>query len=112
MADTATPHLQWSRVDGVAVVDVLSRELNGPEVAEELGEQLNALLESGETRLLLDFGRTRTMSSTAFGVLLDFWKRVDAARGELRVCSMDPDVRFGADILSLGRIIPLHDDRA
>jgi anti-anti-sigma factor len=103
--------MQWSRVDGVAVVEILAREIQGPEAAAVLGEQLGALLRSGETRLLLDFGRTQVMSSTAFGALLNFWKQVDAAHGELRICSMDPSVRFGADILSLGQYIPIHDDR-
>ena len=102
--------VQWSRVDGVAVVEVLARDIQGPEAAAALGEQLGALFRSGETRLLLDFGRTRVMSSTAFGTLLNFWKQVDAAQGELRICSMDPPVRFGADILSLGRYIPIHED--
>ncbi len=111
MARASTPLVQWSRDDGVAVVEVLAREIQGPEAAAALGEQLGSLLRSGQTRLLLDFGRTRVMSSTAFGALLSFWKQVDAAHGELRVCSMDPAVRFGADILSLGRYIPFHDDR-
>ena len=111
MADASTPMMQWSRDDGVAVVEILAREIQGPEAAAVLGEQLGSLLRSGETRLLLDFGRTRVMSSTAFGTLLSFWKQVDAARGELRICSMDPPVRFGADILYLGRYIPIHDDR-
>jgi anti-anti-sigma factor len=111
MDDASAPLLQWSRADGVAVVEVLARDIQGPEAAAVLGEQLRALLGSGETRLLLDFGRTRVMSSTAFGALLNFWKQVDAAGGELRICSMDPAVRFGADILSLGRYIPIHDDR-
>ena len=111
MAEASTPLVQWSLDDGVAVVEVLAREIQGPEAAAALGEQLGSLLRSGETRLLLDFGRTRVMSSTAFGTLLNFWKQVDAARGELRICSMEPAVRFGADILSLGQYIPIHDDR-
>jgi anti-anti-sigma regulatory factor len=51
------------------------------------------------------------MSSTAFGALLIFRKQVAAARGELRICSMDPAVRFGADVCGLGRFIPIHDDQ-
>jgi anti-sigma B factor antagonist len=111
MADSSTPIVQWSRVDDVAVVEILAREIQGPEAAAVLGEQLGAFLRSGETRLLLDFGRTRVMSSTAFGMLLNFWKQVDKAQGELRICSMDPAVRFGADILRLGQYIPIHEDR-
>ncbi len=112
MADASIPIMQWSRVDGVAVVEVMAREIQGPEAAAALGGQLEALFRSGESRLLLDFGRTRVMSSTAFGALMKFWKLVDAAQGELRACSMDPSVRFGADILSIGQYLPIHEDRS
>jgi anti-anti-sigma factor len=103
--------MQWSRVGDVAVVEILARDIQGPEAAAVLGEQLESFLQAGETRLLLDFERTRVMSSTAFGTLLNFWKQMDAAQGELRICSMDPVVRFGADILRIGRYIPIHEDR-
>jgi anti-sigma B factor antagonist len=111
MTDADIPLLQWSRVNGVAVVEILSREIQNLEVAGALGKQLRLLLQSGETLLLLDFTRTRLMSSTAFGALLIFRKQVLAAHGELRICSMDPAVRFGADVCGLGRFIPIHDDQ-
>jgi anti-sigma B factor antagonist len=112
MADSSAPMVQWSRVDGVAVVEILAREIQGPEAAAALGEQLAGFLRSGETRLLLDFGQTKLMSSTVFGTLLSFWKQVEAAQGELRICSMDPSVRIGADILHLGQYIPIHENQA
>jgi anti-anti-sigma factor len=111
MAAASTPLVQWSQEDGVAVVEVLAGEIQGPDAAAALGEQLGSLFRSGQTRLLLDFARTRVMSSTAFGTLMNFWKQVDAARGELRICSMEPMGRFGADILRLGNYIPIHEDR-
>jgi anti-sigma B factor antagonist len=111
MTDANIPLVQWSRVNGVAVVEILSREIQEPDVAVAIGKQLRSLLLSGETLLLLDFGRTRLMSSTAFGALLIFRKHVVAAHGELRICSMDPAVRFGADVCGLGRFISIHDDK-
>jgi hypothetical protein len=38
-------------------------------------------------------------------------KEVEAADGVVRICSMDPAVRFGADVCDLGRFIPIHDDK-
>ena len=111
MTDANIPLVQWSRVDGVAVVEILSREIQDLDVAGALGKQLGSLLLSGEKRLLLDFGRTRLMSSSAFGALLIFREQVAAADGELRICSMNPDVRFGADVCGLGRFIPIHADK-
>ena len=111
MTDANIPLVQWSRVDDVAVVEILIREIQQLDVAGALGKQLRSLLLSGEKRLLLDFGRTRLMSSSAFGTLLIFQNQVDAAGGELRICSMDRAVRFGADVCGLGRFIPIHDDK-
>jgi anti-sigma B factor antagonist len=111
MADASTPMMQWSLDGGVMVIEILAHHIQGPEAAAVLGAQLDSLLRSGQTRLLLDFERTRVMSSTAFGTLLNFWKQVEATGGELRICSMDPPVRVGADILYLGRYIPIHDNR-
>lgn len=110
MSDMTTPQLRGARVDDVAVIEIMTRDLTGPEMAKALGEQLRSLLQSGETRILLNFAHTRVMSSTAFATVLGFWKAVEAAGGQLRICSMDPNVRFGADIISLGRYIPIHDD--
>jgi anti-anti-sigma factor len=111
MTDASIPLVQWSLVDGVAVVEILSREIQERDTAVALGKQLSSLLQSGEKRVLLDFGRTRLMSSTAFGAILIFRKQVAAAGGELRICSMDPAVRFGADVCGLGRFIPIHDNK-
>ncbi len=110
MSTTHDTHVRWSKVDDVAVVEVLSKEIIGPEAAEAFGRDLNTLLHQGEKRLLLNFAKTKHLSSTGFGTLMRFYKDVDAADGELRICAMDPAVRFGADIISLGRYIPIHDD--
>ncbi len=111
MTDANVPLVQWSRVDGVAVVEILSRQIQDRDVAGAIGNELRSLLLSGEIRLLLDFGRTRLMSSSAFGALLIFAKHVAAAEGELRICSMDPAVRFGANVCGLGRFVPIHADK-
>ncbi len=52
------------------------------------------------------------MSSTAFAALLNFGKKVDAAGGKATICAMQPDVRIGADILSIGKFLPIHDREA
>ena len=58
MSTTDQPHFQWSKVDDVAVVEVLSKEIIGPEASEAFGKDLGTLLHQGETRLLLNFAKT------------------------------------------------------
>ena len=111
MTDASIPLVQWSRAGRVAVVEILSQEIQERDAAGALGKQLRSLLLSGEKLLLLDFGRTRLMSSTAIGALLIFCQEVEAANGVLRICSMNAAVRFGADVCGLGRFIPIHDDK-
>lgn len=111
MADAPVNHIQWDLVRGVAVVEVLTREIDKPHLAQELGAQLGLLLTQGPSkRVLLNLHRVRYMSSTAFATLLEFWKKATAADAQVRICAMDPNVRLGADIISLGRFIPIHDD--
>lgn len=112
MANATTPLFNLSRAKGVVVVELQCRELSGPDAALQFSQQLNALLAAGEKRLLLDFHRTQVVSSTSFATLFNLSKQVGALEGELRICSMQPAVRFGADILSLGEFIPIHDNQA
>ena len=113
MAIEPTEHFNWSLRDGVALVHVTSRELNQPELAQQFGSQLRALLAIRPAdAMVLNFRKTHYMSSTAFGALLEFWKQTTQANVRLAICAMDPQVRVGADILSLGRFIPIFDDEA
>ncbi len=111
MTVSSIPLVQWSRVESVAVVEILGQEIQARDAAAALGKERRSLLLSGEKLLLLDFGRNRLLSSPAFGALLIFSKEVEAANGVLRICSMNPAVRFGADVCGLGRFIPIHDDK-
>ena len=111
-ADLTVP-INWFFDDGVIVVEILARDINQPELARSMGDQLYTLMKKGPgSRLVLDFAATKYMSSTAFAVLMELAKRAAAAEAQLRICQMDSFVRVGADILSLGQMIPIDDTRA
>jgi anti-anti-sigma factor len=88
------------------------REIRSPSVAEEFGRELNDLIGvGGETpRFLLDLSRTGYMSSTGFAVLVGFYKKVTEAGGVLKICGIDANVRVGAEIIGLGRLVEIFDD--
>jgi anti-anti-sigma factor len=100
-----------THVGSVAVVELLHTEIRQPAEAADLGEELLSLLSGGDSAILLDCHRVLYMASTGFAVLLSFAKAVKAQGGEVRIAAMHPDVRVGADILRLGQVIPIHDDR-
>jgi len=111
MPESSEPPFTLSTSRGVTIVHVQPREISNPDQAREFGQHLDRLLEpGGPSRFLLDFDKTKSMSSTAYAVLLTFAKKVGGAGGEVKICRMDPSVRFGADILSLGQFIEIHPD--
>jgi anti-sigma B factor antagonist len=111
MSNEPEPHIQWHDKDGIAVVEVLSREIRQPGPAQDFGRQLYSLLDpQGRKRILINFHKTRYLGSTAFAVLFNLAKMLEPVQGQLKVCCMHPDVLMGASVLSLGQYIGIYDD--
>jgi anti-sigma B factor antagonist len=113
MSEFESSHVRAETVDDVVVLSLLTPEIRTPIMAASVGKDLGEMVEKiGPARYVLNLKRTRFMSSTAFAVLLNFAKKVHAAGGILRLCAMDPEVRIGADIIGLGRFVPILDDES
>ncbi|MDX2037659.1 MAG: STAS domain-containing protein [Isosphaeraceae bacterium] len=99
--------------DDLAVLDVVLVEIDTPALAREFGSELEMVIQMRPAdRILLDFSRTKYMSSTAFAVILGFGRRAGDAGIQVSFSGFIPAVRFGADVLGIGRIIPIHETRA
>ena len=113
MSASPLVQLRNTLVQGVAVVDLLPREITEPEQATRLGEALRSVLDAGVSRLvLINASATRYMSSSAFAALLKFGLHARESGGRAAICAMDPQVRFGANIIRLGEVVPIFDDEA
>jgi anti-anti-sigma factor len=113
MANPDLQHVRLSMVGDVALVEVLTKELVGPALAQEFGFELTRIAnQDWAKRLLLDFGKTRFMSSTAFAVLFRVVREFTQAGGQIKFCNMDPDVRIGADIVGLPTVVEIHESQA
>jgi len=111
MSDLPLIQLRPKLVEGVAILDLLAREMTEPEEAIRLGEGLTSILASGVSkRFLISASETKYMSSTAFAVLFSFGLRAVEVGGKAAICEMNSFVRVGADIVRLGRIIPIYED--
>jgi anti-anti-sigma regulatory factor len=99
-------------VGDVALVEILSRNLQGPKAGHELGSELAVILAKDDARrILVDFRRAAFLSSSSFAAL---FKLVNKARGAGRVvkfCSMAPGVLAGADVVGLPKIVEIHKDQ-
>lgn len=108
MSEFETPDVRAEMVDDVVVLSLLAPEIRTPLAAASVGKELADLTERiGPQPYVLNLKRVKYMSSTAFAMLLNFAKKVQALGGTLRLCEMDPEVRVGADIIGLGRLIPV-----
>ena len=106
-------HLRLSMVKDVAVVEIRTRDLQGPMLAQELGTEL-ALVAAQDwaRRLLVDFRRVTHVSSTGFAALFKFLSRARAEGREVKLCGMKNGVRLGAEIVGLPKLVEIHDDEA
>ncbi len=77
-----------------------------------VGEQLERLIEGGQTRLLLNLRGVRYLSSDVLAVLVRRHERLDASGGSLRLCGLDPLLRDMVRITHLDRVLDVCSDEA
>jgi anti-sigma B factor antagonist len=106
-------HIRAKEHDGVTVVEVLSKELRHPTPALGFGEQLYYLIENeGRKRIVIDFQHTRYLCSTAFAVILNMVKKVQAASGRIVLCGLHEELMMGANIIRLDELVQIYPDEA
>ena len=77
--------------NGVIVVQVEGQLIVGNR--HELKDLVQAALERGDRRLLIDFSRTGYIDSSGLGALVSISKRIREAGGELRLSGLNDDLR-------------------
>jgi anti-anti-sigma factor len=108
MSDFESPDVRAETVDDVVVLSLLTPEIRTPLAAASVGKDLGRLVDQiGPQRYVLNLKQTKYMSSTSFAMLLNFARKVTGLGGTLKLCEMDPEVRIGADIIGLGRFVPI-----
>src|SRR5262249_42255166 len=100
MTDADFQHLRMSMVKAVAVAEICTKDVQGPQLARELGAEL-ALVTAQDwaKRLLVNFRRVAYLSSTGFAALFRLVTGAKADGREVRFCDMNPGVRLGAEIV-------------
>jgi anti-anti-sigma factor len=112
MANPPFQHISTSMVKDVAVVEILTKNLQGPKLAQELGAELGQVAaQEWSKRLLVDFHRNQYLSSTAFAVLFKLVLQAVQAGRQVKLCNMEPGVRTGAEIVGLDKVVEIHDSR-
>jgi anti-anti-sigma factor len=88
MADS-TPYLETTLDQGVLVLTVLRRQIEGEDIAAGLKEELLASVERHSVRwVVLDLRNTRYVSSIAFWPLLRLRQHLADLNGRLIICGL------------------------
>jgi anti-sigma B factor antagonist len=87
------PHLRIANVGAVTVVTMTDRKILNEISINQIGEQLNSLIETVEKpKLVLNFEGVSHMSSSALGMLILLHKKIREKHGQLRLCCIQPAV--------------------
>src|SRR5215217_4247031 len=85
------PRLRVCTIERTAIVRLESAAILFEESAvRAVGEQLHRLVEEGHTRLLVNFGGVRYLSSDMLAVLAGLQRQLEPARGRIQLCGLDP----------------------
>ncbi|MEA2712350.1 MAG: anti-sigma factor antagonist [Gemmatimonadales bacterium] len=90
---------------GVTVVEVDGQLIVGNR--HELKEMIQAALDRGERKLLVDFSRTGYIDSSGLGALVSISKRIREATGELRLAGLNDDLRSLFELTKLDTLFTI-----
>ena len=96
-----------SEVGDVTVVRFQDRKILDAANIQELGEELFGLVENdGKKSLLLNFSNVEFLSSAALNKLIILDKKVKAASGKIKFCSLRPEIH---EVFVITRLTQLFD---
>lgn len=103
-------HLKIRHADGVAQVEFADRKILEELSIQEIGDELDRLVEStAGVRLLLNFRNVDHLSSAALGMLVTLNKKVKERNGELRLSDINRQIFEVFKITKLNRLFEIHD---
>ncbi len=107
-------HLSLSTVKDVTLVEITTKDIQGPALAQELGAELGRVTsQEWAKKLLVDFNaRCAYLSSTGFAVLFRVVREFKGAGGQIKFCNMEQQIRLGAEIVGLEQVVEIYPTEA
>ncbi len=94
-----------SAVGDLALVRFLDRKIVDPTNIEEVGDELFQLVEKDKFKnVILNFDAVEFLGSAMLNKLIMMDKKVKAAAGKLRLCSLKPEIMEVFTITKLNRV--------
>jgi anti-sigma B factor antagonist len=92
--------------DGITIVDLAGRlDTNTAPHAEEA---LSAILETGASKLLLNFEKLDFVSSAGLRIVLATAKKMKSTKGELQMCALNEIVAEVFEISGFAMLFKIH----
>ncbi len=103
-------HFRLRDVDGIVVIEMMSRDIQGPDRAKEFIAELMTVAEQAECKpILVNLRRTLYFSSMGFSALFKLVKCAKERQRAVKFCNIHPDVRVGAEIVGLPHVVEFYD---
>ena len=107
---TVHRRIQTSEVRGVTVVSFVDHKILDAANIQELGDELFDLVErDGIKSMVLNFGNVEFLSSAALNKLIILDKKVKSNAGQLRLCSLKPEIQEVFVITRLNQLFEIKD---
>ncbi len=98
-----------SKSDGVTLIEVEGQLIVGNR--QELKQQVLEQLEDGDRKFVIDFAETGYIDSSGLGVLVSLSKKIREQGGELRLSSLNEDLRTLFELTKLDTLFRIADDK-
>jgi anti-sigma B factor antagonist len=103
-------HLKIKRADNVSVVEFADRKILEELSIQEIGDELDQLVEGQPgIRLLLNFRNVDHLSSAALGMLITLNKKIKEHNGALKLSDINKQIFEVFKITRLNRVFEIHD---
>ena len=100
---------QVQKSGDVTLVDVDGQLIVGNR--QELKQRVLEELEKGERKFVVDFSNTGYIDSSGLGVLVSLSKKIREQGGELRLSSLNEDLRTLFELTKLDTLFRIADDK-
>ena len=100
---------QVSKSDDVTLIEVEGQLIVGNR--QELKQQVLEQLEDGDQKFVIDFANTGYIDSSGLGVLVSLSKKIREQGGELRLSSLNEDLRTLFELTKLDTLFRIADTK-
>jgi anti-sigma B factor antagonist len=102
--------VQVEQIGDVVVVRFTSETILDQAATDNISAQLMPLVDKGQPRLILNFSTVTFLASSFLGKLFSLLKKVEAAKGRVAFCVLNPDLREVFRIVHLDRRLNIYHD--